>query len=41
MMSLFLLIAWLGKATLFTVNIFVACAVTLALYIAHRILARL
>jgi len=41
MMALFLLIAWLGKATLFTVNIFVACAVILALYITHRMLARL
>lgn len=40
-MAVFLLIAWVGKATLFTVNIFVACAFTLVLYIAHRILSRI
>lgn len=37
-MALFELIAWLGKTTLFTMNIFYACAFVLALYVAHRIL---
>jgi len=39
-MVLFLLIAWFGKATLFTVNIFIACLITLMLYTAHRVLAK-
>ncbi|WP_278276621.1 hypothetical protein [Anaerotignum neopropionicum] len=34
-MPVFLLIAWPGRAILFTVNIFMALAVVLALYIAH------
>jgi hypothetical protein len=38
--ALYLLIAWLGQTTLFTVNIFIACAVVLALYIAHKVLER-
>lgn len=40
LMLLFLLIAWFGQKTLFTVNIFIACAVVLALYVAHKILER-
>ena len=39
-MILFLLIAWFGKATLFTVNIFIACLITLMLYVIHRVLAK-
>lgn len=39
--AVFLLIAWLGKQTLFTVNIFVAMFGVLALYGIHKILARL
>ncbi|BAK99120.1 hypothetical protein OBV_19220 [Oscillibacter valericigenes Sjm18-20] len=38
-MVVLLLIAWFGRATLFTVNIFIACAAVLALYIIHKILA--
>lgn len=38
--GILLLISWIGKATLFTVNIFTACIFTFALYIAHRILAK-
>ena len=38
---LFLLIAWLGRKTLFTINIFIACAVVLAFYAAHKILERI
>ena len=41
LMAVFLLVAWLGRATLFTVNIFIACAVVLALYIAHKVLSQL
>lgn len=37
-MGLFLMISWFGQATVFTVNIFVACAVTLAFYLLHLIL---
>lgn len=37
----FLFISWVGKATLFTVDIFTACIFTLALYIIHRILAKI
>lgn len=40
-MAVFLLIAWLGRATLFTANIFIACAVVLVLYIAHKVLSQL
>ncbi|WP_027398389.1 DUF1129 domain-containing protein [Anaerovorax odorimutans] len=40
-MAIFLLIAWLGKTTLFTVNIFTACTFTLILYIIHKILSRI
>ena len=32
------LIYWTGRATFFTVNIFVACAIVLMLYIAHRLI---
>jgi len=39
--AVFLLIAWLGRATLFTVNIFVACVFTVTLYFAHRVLAKI
>lgn len=41
LMVVFLLIAWFGKTPLFTVNIIIACAFVLALYIVHRILAGL
>ena len=40
-MVIFLLIAWIGRATAFTVNIFVACAITLILYIIHNILSKI
>lgn len=40
-MLLFLLIAWFGQKTLFTVNIFIACAFVLAFYAAHKILERI
>jgi DNA-binding ferritin-like protein (Dps family) len=38
-MAILLFISWVGKATLFTINIFAACVFTLILYIIHRILA--
>lgn len=41
LMAVFLLIAWLGRATLFTVNIFIALAVVAILYIAHKVLSYL
>lgn len=41
LMAVFLFVAWLGKATLFTVNIFIACAAVLAFYIAHKVLSQL
>lgn len=41
LMAVFLLVAWLGQATLFTVNILIACAVVLVLYIAHKVLSQL
>ena len=41
LMAVFLLIAWLGRATLFTVNIFIALAVVAILYIAHKVLSHL
>lgn len=37
----FLFLAWIGKGTLFTVNIFIACTITLAFYITHRILTKI
>ncbi|MEG6616108.1 hypothetical protein V6C27_06660 [Peptococcaceae bacterium 1198_IL3148] len=37
-MTIFLLIAWFGKQTLFTVNIFVASAFILLLYVGHILL---
>ncbi len=40
LMAAFLLIAWLGRATLFTVNIFVACAIVLLLYLVHKMLSQ-
>ena len=40
-MAVFLFIAWVGKTTLFTVNIFAACIFAFALYITHRILNRI
>jgi len=39
-MVIFLFLAWIGRETLFTINIFVACALILALYLAHRILEK-
>ena len=41
LMAVFLLVAWLGRATLFTVHIFIACAVVLVLYISHKVLSQL
>jgi DNA-binding ferritin-like protein (Dps family) len=41
MMILFLLIAWLGKKVLFTLNIFVGVAIVLVLYVMHKILEQL
>ncbi len=41
MTSFFLLIAWLGRTTLFRVNIFIACAVVLTLFAAHKLLERI
>jgi DNA-binding ferritin-like protein (Dps family) len=41
LMAVFLLVAWLGRATLFNVHIFIACAVVLVLYIAHKVLSQL
>lgn len=41
LMLVFIGIAWLGRATLFTVHIAVACAVTAALFVAHKILGSL
>jgi len=38
MMAIFLLSAWFGKGTLFTVNIFIALAVVLIVYAAHKLL---
>lgn len=38
-MAILLFILWMGRATLFTVNILVACAIVLILYIAHRLIA--
>lgn len=40
-MAVFLIIAWVGRQTLFTVNIFAACIFILGLYIAHRLLQEL
>lgn len=40
-MAIFLFLAWIGRDTLFTVNIFAACASVLVLYIAHKILAKI
>lgn len=37
-MSGFLLIAWLGKGTLFTINLFAACGCVVFLYAAHKVL---
>ncbi|MEA4966364.1 MAG: hypothetical protein VB055_11155 [Oscillospiraceae bacterium] len=41
LMAVFLLVAWLGRTTLFTVNFLIACAVVLAFYILHKILSQL
>lgn len=38
--SILVLIAWIGRTTLFTVNIFVLCGAALTLYITHKILER-
>ncbi|WP_223067724.1 hypothetical protein [Paenibacillus caui] len=37
-MAILLLIAWIGRQTLFTVNIFAACIFIFVLYIAHKLL---
>lgn len=34
----FIVIAWLGKTTLFSINIFVACVLTILLFVFHKIL---
>lgn len=39
-MAVFLIIAWVGRQTLFTVNIFAACIFILGLYIAHKLLQK-
>lgn len=36
-----LLIAWLGKGTLFTVNYFAACIVTVILFVGHKLLEQI
>jgi len=41
LMAVFLIIAWVGRQTLFTVNIFAACMFILGLYIAHKLLQEL
>lgn len=40
-MAVFLIIAWVGRQILFTVNIFAACIFILGLYIAHKLLQKL
>ncbi len=40
LMAVFLIIAWVGKQTLITVNIFAACVFILGLYIAHKLLQK-
>lgn len=37
-MAIFLIIAWIGRQTLVTVNVFAACVFILGLYIAHKLL---
>ncbi len=39
--TIFLLTAWLGKQTLFTINIFIPCIFALILYVTHKILERI
>lgn len=39
--AIFVLLAWLGKETLFTINIFIGCVVCAALYLLHKILEQL
>lgn len=38
LIAVFLLIAWLGRSTLFSINIFVACIATIILYVSHKLL---
>lgn len=38
--AIFLLIAWLGKSVMFTLNIFVAIAIICCLYLAHKLLSK-
>jgi len=40
-MAIFLIIAWVGKQTLFTVNLFAACVFVLVLFIAHKLLVKM
>ena len=40
-MAVILFITWVGKATLFTVNIFIAIAFTIALYLVHIVLSKM
>lgn len=39
-MAIFLIIAWVCRQTLFTVNIFTACIFISGLYIAHKLLQK-
>lgn len=32
---------WLGRVTLFTINLWIACSIVLALYVVHKILDRI
>ena len=40
-MMLMMIIAWLGKGTLFTINIFLICFFTITLYVGHKLLETL
>lgn len=40
LMAVFLIIAWVGRQILFTVNIFAACVFIIGLYIAHKLLQK-
>lgn len=37
-MLLLIMLAWLGKSTLFTINIFLACIITSVLFVLHKVL---
>lgn len=40
LMAVFLIIAWVGRQILFTVNVFAACVFIIGLYIAHKLLQK-